>query len=263
MPSIRKGETPSPRWFFMAPRISGILLDLGETLLSFGKVDLPSLFDEGSRLVYEHLRKLGHRLPPFYRYHRYKLLAIRWRYAIGRAVGREFDCLQLLRSMHSGLGIELSREQAVELAGMWYEPLGRVAVVEEGTADLLKSFRDQGLTLGVVSNTFVPAEVLDRHLQRAGLLDLLPVRVYSCRETWRKPDVRIFQAALERTHLAAAETLFVGDSVLADIRGANRAGLISVLKEPPGTWRLWRFGPRHRIARLEELRGIVRKYNGG
>jgi HAD superfamily hydrolase (TIGR01509 family) len=247
--------------FFMAHAIAGILLDLGETLLTFGKVDVPALFDEGSRLVYDHLRNLGHSLPPFRRYHRRKLLAIRWSYARGRILGREFDCLELLRGMHRKMGIELSREQALELAGMWYEPLGRMAVVEPGSADLLRGFRDQGLTLGLVSNTFVPAEVLDRHLEREGLLDLLPIRVYSCQVTYRKPDLRIFQVALERARLAAAQTLFVGDSVLADVRGANRAGLISVLKEPPGTRRLWRFGPRHRIARLAELRGIVEQYN--
>jgi HAD superfamily hydrolase (TIGR01549 family) len=245
----------------MAHRISGILLDLGETLLTFGKVDVPVLFREGSRLAYHHLRKMGYHVPSFRRYHHGKLSAIRWSYAKGRALGREFDCLKLLRGMHLRMGIDLSREQAVELAGMWYEPLGRMATVEEGTADLLKGFRDQGLKLGIVSNTFVPAEVLDRHLERVGLIGLLPVRVYSCQEIYRKPDSRIFRAALERTHLAAAETLFVGDSVLADIRGANRVGLISVLKEPPGTWKLWRFGPRHRIARLAELRGIVEQYN--
>jgi HAD superfamily hydrolase (TIGR01509 family) len=245
----------------MAHAIAGILLDLGETLLTFGQVNVPELFKEGSRLAYEHLRGLGHDLPPFERYHRRKLLAIRWAYVRIHATGRELDSLQLLRRMHRRLGVELSREEAVELAALWYEPLSRHAVVEPGAAGLLRDLRDRGIVLGIVSNTFVPAEVLDRHLQRVGLLDLLPVRVYSCQTVHRKPHRRIFQAALQRGRLAAAQTLFVGDRPWADIRGANRAGLISVLKDPHGRKRTWFWRPRHRIARLEELRGILDQYN--
>ena len=244
----------------MSHAIAGILLDLGETLLTFGKVDVPALFEEGSRLAYERLRGLGHRLPTFPRYHRRKLLAIRWAWARSHATGRELDVLSLLRRMHRRLGVELTREQAVELAALWYEPLSRKASVEDGTAELLRGLRDRGIVLGVVSNTFIPAEVLDRHLEREGLLDLLPLRVYSCQTIHRKPHRRIFQAALERGGLAAERTLFVGDKTWADIRGANRAGLISVLKDPTGRKRTWLWRPHHRIARLSDLRGIVDRY---
>jgi HAD superfamily hydrolase (TIGR01509 family) len=245
----------------MAHGIAGILLDLGETLLTFGRVDVPALFREGSRLAYDHLCRAGHKLPPFGRYHRSKLFAIRYSYVRGRLAGREFDVLALLRRMHRRLGIDLSLQQALELAGMWYEPLGRMAVVERGTIETLTDLRGRGLTLGLVSNTFIPADVLDEHLRREGLIDLLPTRVYSSRLIYRKPDRRIFEAALQQARLPAARTLFVGDSLLADIRGANRAGLISVLKDSSERKWLWRFRPRHRIARIEELRRIVEEYD--
>jgi HAD superfamily hydrolase (TIGR01509 family) len=244
----------------MAQPIAGILLDLGETLLTFGKVDAPRLFEEGSRLAYDRLRELGFPLPSFRRYHCCKLLAIRWAYCRGHALGRELDAIRLLRRMHRRLGMRFSRELAMELASLWYEPLRRRASVEPGTARLLRDFRDSGLVLGLVSNTFVPAHVLESHLASEGLLEFLPVRVYSCDTIYRKPHPRIFRAALERTGLDPARTLYVGDRPWFDVHGANRVGMISVLKDPGGRRRTWFWRPRHRIARLEELRGIVEGY---
>lgn len=247
----------------MANAITGILLDLGETVLNFGEVDVPSFFEEGSRAAYEHLRGRGHKLPPFRRYHLAKLLSIRWAYIKSRATDREFDAVRLLIRLHRTLRISLSREEAMSLAAMWYEPISRIAIVEKGIAGLLAEFRDQGIKLGVVSNTFIPAEILDRHLAREGLLDLLPIRVYSCQVGYRKPHRRIFEEAIRRAQVDPARTLFVGDSVLADVRGANRAGLISVLKDPGHRKKAWFFRPRHRIEKLDELRDIVRQYREG
>jgi putative hydrolase of the HAD superfamily len=45
----------------------------------------------------------------------------------------------------------------------------------------------------------------------------------------RKPDPHIFHLALERAGVAPTEALYVGDNIINDIAGANRAGMISVL----------------------------------
>ena len=70
-----------------------------------------------------------------------------------------------------------------------------------------------------------------------------------------KPHGGIFAQALERAGCSPEEALFVGDSRLADVAGANRAGLRSVL--------LWHRGDRpppddephaqHVISRIPEL----------
>ena len=91
--------------------------------------------------------------------------------------------------------------------------------------------------------------------------DLLPVRIYSCDAICRKPSLDIFQLALRRAQLEPGQTMFVGDSLEADIEGANQAGMISVLKDPQGRHRHSRIQPRHRIRRLTELREILRQYN--
>jgi len=245
----------------MARQIKSILFDLGDTLLDFGKVDIPSMFESGARLAYDYLSRLNMSLPPFARYHRQQLWAIRWNVLVSRVIRREFNSLNVIDRLARRMGHDLTEQQRVDLAWCWYEPLRRCAKVEEGLRETLKSLRDQGLRLGLVSNTFIPGQVLDRHLQQVELLEFLPIRVYSCDVRFRKPHANIFRIALERTEVEPQETLFVGDSPAFDIAGANRCGLISVLKDPDNRHQKARHRPRYRIARLAELPDLVRQYN--
>ena len=51
-----------------------------------------------------------------------------------------------------------------------------------------------------------------------------------------KPDRRIFDLALERAGIAAAEAAYIGDLYTIDVRGAGAAGLRPVLLDPGGFW---------------------------
>jgi HAD superfamily hydrolase (TIGR01509 family) len=245
----------------MSNRIKGILFDLGDTLIDFGKVDVPTLFEAGAHMAYDYLTKLGKPLPAFANYHRRQLRAVRWNYFKSRITGREFNALDIMGNLSHKLGHDLSCEQTIDLAWQWYAPLAAMAKVAPCARDLLEDFKRQGLTVGLVSNTFIPGQVLDRHLAQAGLLELLPVRVYSCDCKWRKPSPDIFRLALKLAALAPGETLFVGDSPQADIVGANRAGMISVLKDPANRFANTKAKPAHRIKDLCELSPILRQYN--
>jgi len=247
----------------MHDRIKGVLFDLGETLLNYGQVDMTRMFKAGARLAYKHLERAGHRLPSFGRYHFQQHVVVRWSYLKSAITGREFDSLEAMVRLHAGMRIELSREEALELAWLWYRPLSRAAIVDPDTREVLAQLQEAGLALGLVSNTFLPGEVLDRHLEKEGLLRFLPIRVYSSQVCHRKPDPQIFQIAMEKGDLRPAETLFVGDSLKADVRGANRAGMISVLKDPLNDYRSRRIVPQYRIRRLRELLDIVTGHNGG
>jgi HAD superfamily hydrolase (TIGR01509 family) len=247
----------------MSNRIKGILFDLGDTLIDFGKVDVPTLFEAGARMAYDYLTNLQKALPVFVDYHRRQLRAVRWNYLKSRITRREFNSLDIMGNFSKKLGHELSPKQMIDLAWQWYLPLSRVAKVAPCAHDLLEDFKRQGLTVGLVSNTFIPGQVLDMHLAQAGLLELLPVRVYSCDVKWRKPRPEIFRLALKLANLAPGETLFVGDSPQADVVGANRAGMISVLKDPANRFTNTKTKPAHRIRDLCELRPILHIYNPG
>jgi len=245
----------------MAEKIKGILFDLGETLLHYGDFNIPTFFRAGAELGYEYLKSLDQPLPPFEAYYRKQFRIITWRYALSRITAREFDAVDVMARVCRKMDQHLTPEQLDELTWLWYRPLGEHATLEDGTHDLLREFLDRGLVLGVVSNTFVPGRLLDRHLDRVGLLELLAHRTYSSDVGQRKPRRGIFTQALAQTGLAASETLFIGDLPWGDIHGANRAGLVSVLKDPANRHaRTW-FKPAHRIGHITELRDVLAAHN--
>lgn len=246
----------------MARTIEGVFFDLGDTLIEFRHVDVLRMFRAGARSTYDYLQSVNAGTPSFERYHFSRMLAIRWNYLKSLITGREFNSLRMLEAFNRRRRPPLSHEQLLELAWLWYQPLSEAATVDADAKALLSRLRDAGLQLGLISNTFVPGEVLDRHLKREGLLEYLPIRVYSCHVGHRKPDRRTFAAALDRSGLAAERTLYVGDSPKADIIGAGRMGMVSVLKDPLDARRDMRGRPDHRIHRLSELIGIIESYNG-
>jgi len=246
----------------MSNKIEAIFFDLGETLINFGQIHVNLLFDAGARLAYDYLKKLGQPLPPLAIYRRKQSWAIKLTVLKSKLTRREFNSLDLLAETSSKLGQVLTRCQLLKLAGMFYEPLRQQAVVEDGVPNMLRRFADDGLKLGIISNTFVPGEVLDEHLAAEGLLDFFQTRIYSCNVGRRKPHPRIFAEAVRQAGLNPARTLFVGDLLRQDVFGGNQAGMISVLKDPVDRHVGARIRPRHTIRGLLELTELVARYNG-
>ena len=238
-------------------RIKGILFDLGGTLVDFGPVNTMAMFAEGARQAYSYLQELGQPLPSLRRFRRHQLWAVRWHYMKGHLTRREFNSLDVLGRLSRKMGQTLTADEMEELAWLWYEPLSRCATIEAGLPELLAGFRADGLRLGVVSNTFIPAHVLDRHLAQLGLLGYFAVRIYSCEVVYRKPHPQIFRVALERLGIAAREAVFVGDSLAADIAGAARVGMVTVLKDSRGRRKGSGPRPTYRVKSLRQLRGVL------
>jgi 2-haloalkanoic acid dehalogenase type II len=129
--------------------------------------------------------------------------------------------------------------------------------LREGVHETLEALRARGLHLGIVSN-------IDDD-QLAHLIDLGDLRqrfdsLLSSEEARScKPDTAIYEEALRRAGCAAEEALFVGDTLLQDIAGANRMGMRSVLlwhredREPA----LDEVRPHHRIRRIPEVLDLI------
>jgi FMN phosphatase YigB (HAD superfamily) len=111
--------------------------------------------------------------------------------------------------------------------------------------------------LAVVSNfDYTPTAV--GILERAGVAELFEAIVVSDAVGWRKPAPAIFEVALDRLGLSAAEALFVGDRADIDVLGAQRIGMHAAWLNrdggvlPPGV-----APPEFEIRDLVELRGIL------
>ena len=218
-------------------------------------MDTRALFRKAARLTYDDLGGRGLAMPDFERYTLVYYRAMKWAYLWAKLSRREFNSLDLLRRFHHKMGLPEDEELLRELSWLWYVPVMQHTRVEEDLRPTLAAMRDAGLRLGLISNTFVPGFIHDRHLEMAGLLEFFPVRVYSSAVGYRKPDRRIFQAALARLDVPAAQTLFVGDLVKTDIVGAHRAGMKTALKQPFANLRPHRIADYvvRKIADLVEL----------
>jgi putative hydrolase of the HAD superfamily len=96
-------------------------------------------------------------------------------------------------------------------------------------APLLRRLRDEGLKVGLLSNTLWPRHWHEEWLARDGVLDLFDGAVYSCEIPWTKPHPEAFAAAMRAVGgAAAARCVFVGDRLFDDIYGAQRVGMRAV-----------------------------------
>ena len=238
--------------------LRAILFDLGDTLIDFEPMDTRAVVREAAAATYQYLRRRGHALPPFEQYCRRQFRSVRWSYFWAKLRRREFNSLHLLRSFCTRIGIHEDEQTLLELAWLWYAPLTEHSSSEDDLYATLAGLRRVGYRLGLVSNTFVAGAVHDRHLDLHGILEFFPVRVYSSDTGYRKPDRRIFQAALVRLGVRPREAMFVGDLVKTDIVGARRLGMTTVLKQPWGTAR--RHGiADHVIRQIADLPDVLAK----
>jgi HAD superfamily hydrolase (TIGR01509 family) len=126
--------------------------------------------------------------------------------------------------------------------------------VPPGVPETLDRLRAMGLKLVVVSNANGKLKAL---LERLDLARRFDVMLDSTEEGVEKPDPRLFQLALERSHSAPGETVHVGDLYHVDVEGARRAGLDAILLDAAD---LYQDADCVRIRDLGELPAVLRNW---
>ncbi len=99
--------------------------------------------------------------------------------------------------------------------------------VEADAAPILQILRQAGYALGIVSNAGDDADV-QTLVDRAGIRPFFDVILSSASEGIRKPNPRIFFTALQRLGATPERTVMVGDTLGADIQGAQNAGIYAI-----------------------------------
>jgi HAD superfamily hydrolase (TIGR01662 family) len=123
--------------------------------------------------------------------------------------------------------------------------------IDENTESVLRELHGK-YKLGVVSNFAIP-ECVVKLLETHGLDRLFEVVVVSGAVNKRKPHPEIFQKALEKLGVDAGETVFVGDTVDADIKGAKDMGMKTVFIERRTQKEVEQICPDQTIKSLNEL----------
>ena len=203
--------------------LEAVLFDWGDTLIEFAYS--PELVSAGHRAGLDAIGRDG--LPDvdaLTEHFRERYEPLFW--APGTI--EELEYPGLVRRLLGDFGVEIDDEA-----------LGRYLVAEHRAWDparilaahshaLLESLRDRGLKLGLVSNAFDPGWLLHGDLEQMGIEQRLDFSVFSSEVGMRKPHPVIFERALDALGVEAERTLFVGDRLYEDVRGAGELGMTTV-----------------------------------
>lgn len=145
--------------------------------------------------------------------------------------------------------------------GHWVRPI-------PGARAALATIRGAGLPIAIVSNTErgdAAEQIARAGICQVGPGDGVPVEVVidSAILGRAKPDAAMFEAALAALDVPAEDAVHIGDSLLADVRGAERAGVEPVHVDPLA--RCPDRGHRHvgSIAELPALLGLDGRETAG
>jgi putative hydrolase of the HAD superfamily len=149
----------------------------------------------------------------------------------------EAMALEIDRHICRGLGLDDPRVHAEAHAIAWrlfHDP--SCFPIFPDVWDTLEALRSTGVTLGIISNWGWHLPDLCAELGLSPYFDFI---ISSARVGAAKPHPAIFQAALRQARCDPVETLHVGDSLTADVLGAQAAGIAGILldRSCPGTAR--------------------------
>jgi putative hydrolase of the HAD superfamily len=215
--------------------LRAVIFDLGGTLLHYESATA-SLFDlnkRGFALLYDYLSTNGHAelTEAIFLTTITSHIMSEWHAAMSSFRGGSVETP--LKAALNELGISLSADEWRVARRAFFAPIQQAAEPRQEVRYTLQTLKEQGMALGVLSNTFWASDIHDEDLVRFGLLDLLPIRLYSCDTGWLKPHPEAFQMALNELGVEPNQAIYVGDRLKTDIEPARKVGLWGVLIKTP------------------------------
>lgn len=135
--------------------------------------------------------------------------------------------LEILRALQ----VELNAEKLARfIASHWWD-YAKVSLYPDAQ-DVLPRLKEEGLKVGLVTNGL--QSDTDQILPRVGLQGFFDVVVVVDTLRKMKPDAEVFLYALEKLQTKPPETIFVGDEIETDYKGARGCGLTAFLIDRDG-----------------------------
>jgi len=138
-----------------------------------------------------------------------------------------------VRQVAANKGLDLTPERAEELWRTWNLPgdfFGRRPF--EDAIDTLETLQSRGYRLGCVTNRVFSGPAFFAEVDELGLTPYFDTLVASCDIGYMKPHPKIFEHTLETLAIEPQEALMVGDSLRADVAGAQALGMTAVWRKP-------------------------------
>lgn len=140
---------------------------------------------------------------------------------------------EILASASSTLGLDVAEAVLEEAATHHLDSWTPHIRHDPDSAPVLAALREQGLRIGLLSNTHWPRAFHEHFLERDGLAELIDVRSYTSEMKRTKPHPSAFRAVLQALGVAPGAALVVGDRLYDDVFGAKALGMRAVLRRNP------------------------------
>jgi len=213
-------------------QIRGVLLDLGDTLV---RLDKPwdEVFEAEIRSLFTHLTGAGVRtdFPKF---------SVAFMRAFEEATSKaslykiEIPMEEIIAKVVGKLGVRNPYQGFIQSAiEAYYRPEIQSWQLFPDTLDTLTSLEKDGYLLGLISNARSDWQV-NSILRKFDLARFFKIVLISALLRTRKPRADIFLKALDDLNLTAKETVFMGNSIDADVIGPRSVGIhtIHIRRQP-------------------------------
>lgn len=134
------------------------------------------------------------------------------------------DYEERLLLLFNDCGVSPSRRWLKEFAAYSMDGWQAEMVLHPEALELIVELKNRECLIGVITNFEHPPHIY-KVLRDSRILPLLDTVIISGEVRLKKPDPQIFTLALRKLHVSASQTLFVGDDLEKDIKGAKNIGM--------------------------------------
>ena len=148
-----------------------------------------------------------------------------WKLYREERVGKQELRYQRLKQTFDLVGLQVHDDTINSLSESYIEHLSSFKNVMPGTFEILDYLKDK-YHLHIITNGF--SETQEKKMKNANIRHYFEVVVNSEMAGVKKPDPKIFQLALERARVQPENAVMIGDSLEADILGAQQVGFSTI-----------------------------------
>jgi len=247
----------------VADPLQTVFFDLGFTLLNF-EGDFHQVTEESYLALAESLRKVGCPIQT-------QDFADRFNHAISEYYrSRDEDLIErpieqyLMQVLESYEFNNLPQEFIQQALTNMYRITETHWQLETDALPVLDELQNKGYRMGLISNA-ANADNANRLIDQFELRRYFEVILISAIEKIRKPDARIYSRAMAKMELPPAAAAMVGDTLTADILGAQNAGLRAIwirrrAQRPENELVIGKITPDAVIDSLAELPVVLRAF---
>jgi putative hydrolase of the HAD superfamily len=144
--------------------------------------------------------------------------------------------LFMLSSVDDKLASKLVNKELEDIERIYAESiLHNPPMLLPGASDALRSVKEKGYRIGLISNTGrTPGSVLRTMMGRMGIIEYFDVTTFSNETLMRKPSEGMFRITLDKLNVIPRAAVHVGDDADSDIIGAKRIGMHAIHIVAPG-----------------------------